>query len=212
MRLRAFTAALILVLATSAFAGLVKFKDWASTPQAYFMTRAERAQWAAIQTDTGAEQFVTKYLASRGTGFAAEVDKRAALADKYLTVGKTAGSKSLRGKVIILLGPPATITKGEREVKGGASATMGVAMGAAAGPPSAGDMAQAADRGAMSSGRVVDYTFTYAADKLPASYGKGATITVTVDPNAGTDRIEERRAAAEIDALLEAAAVASVKP
>jgi GWxTD domain-containing protein len=212
MRLRALTTALILVLAVSAQAGLVKFKDWASTPQAYFMTKAERAQWTAIQTDADAEQFVTKYVASRGAGFAAEVDKRAALADKYLTVGKTAGSKSLRGKVIILLGPPATITKGEREVKGGASATMGVAMGAATGPPTAGDMAQAADRGAMSGGRVVDYTFAYTADKLPASYGKAAAITVTVDPNTGTDKVEERRAAADLDALLEAAAVASVKP
>jgi GWxTD domain-containing protein len=210
--MRALTLAVILILAVPAFAGVVKFKDWASTPQAYFMTKAERTQWAAVQTDTDAEQFVAKYIASRGSGFAAEVDKRAALADKYLTVGKTAGSKSLRGKVIILLGPPATITRGEREVKGGASATMGVAMGAAGGPPTAGDMAQAADRGAMSSSRVVDYAFAYAADKLPASYGKAATITVTVDPTTGTDKIEERRAAAELDALLEAAAAASVKP
>jgi hypothetical protein len=43
-----------------------KYKDWAASPQAYFMTMAEHEQWAAIKTDEEAEQFVNRFLASRG--------------------------------------------------------------------------------------------------------------------------------------------------
>ena len=43
-----------------------KYKDWAASPQAYFMTKAEHEQWAAIKTDEEAEQFVNRFLASRG--------------------------------------------------------------------------------------------------------------------------------------------------
>src|SRR5579863_1025525 len=79
-----------------------KYKEWSSSPEAYFMTRADREQWAAVKTDGEAEQFIKSFEAARKPGFAEEVAKRVQVADKYLTVGKTPGSRTLRGKVIIL--------------------------------------------------------------------------------------------------------------
>ena len=72
------------------------------------MTKAERQQWTAIRTDEEAQAFVDHFLASRGPNFAADVASRAEQADKHLTLEKTnlAASKTLRGKLVILLGPP----------------------------------------------------------------------------------------------------------
>src|SRR5437879_3482 len=101
----------LLAFATPLFAGgpSAKYKEWAASPQAYFMTNSERAEWITIKSDDQAEAFVTNFLAKRGPQFVADVDKASAMADKYLTVGKTPGSKSLRGKIVIMFGPPSAI-------------------------------------------------------------------------------------------------------
>src|SRR2546423_2840615 len=104
------TLVLLALLSPAAFAGLSKYKDWASSPQAYFMTKAERLQWASVVTDEQAEKFINEYVAKRGAGFAEQVADRVTNADKYLTIGKTRpASKTLRGKLIVLLGPPSAI-------------------------------------------------------------------------------------------------------
>src|SRR5689334_17725835 len=108
MRSRTFSLVL-LFLPSLLFAISPKYKEWAASPQAYFMTKAERAQWAGIVTDADAEKFINDFVASRGPGFADMVADRVANADKYLTVGKKPGSQTLRGKVIVLLGPPTAI-------------------------------------------------------------------------------------------------------
>ena len=48
-----------------------------------------------------------------GEAFVKEVDQNAVQADKYLSIGKTPGSLTGRGKMMILLGPaaPTAITK-----------------------------------------------------------------------------------------------------
>src|SRR4051794_34325532 len=96
------------VFASSAFArgGLSKWKDWDQSPQGYFMTKAERADWANVKTDADAEKFVHDFLSKRPETFVKDVADRAAQADKYLTIGKLPGSKTNRGKVVVLLGPP----------------------------------------------------------------------------------------------------------
>src|SRR3954465_8990559 len=96
------------LVAPALFAGsLSKYKNWPNTPQGYFLTSAERAEWkATVKTDEEAEAFVQKFLASRGPGFAEDVAQRAAMADKHLSVSGRAGSLTTRGKLIVLLGPP----------------------------------------------------------------------------------------------------------
>lgn len=181
--------------------GLVKYQDWGASPQAYFMTNAERAQWAEVKGDAEAEQFINKFVASRGADFASEVDTRAAIADKYLTIGKTKGSKSLRGKVIILLGPPSSMSVSDRVESGAHSGTASMYMNASAdGGPSMDDMADAARREGLSGKKFRDYTFAY----------PGFTVTVAADASTGSDGIADRSQAVELDKRFEAAAAAPV--
>ncbi len=123
------TVRLFAVLALAAIPALAalspKYKDWGSSPQAQFMTKAEREQWSAIKTDEEAEQFVNAFLAKRGPDFPALVADRVAAADKYLTYGKTPGSQTLRGKIIILLGPPSSFSVAERQTKRAGEGTSG---------------------------------------------------------------------------------------
>ena len=176
-------------------------KDWGSSPQAYFMTKAERAQWAAITNDADAQQFIDRFIASKGPDFVAEVAARAAMADKYLTLGKTPGSKSLRGKVVILLGPPKDVRVADTEVKGSSSSTAnGYTSAAADGGPSVANMGAASDRGGMSGKLVRDYTFTYPEFK----------VTVEADMTSGEDRIPDKKEAAALEKLFESAAAAPV--
>ncbi|MGH9419900.1 MAG: GWxTD domain-containing protein [Thermoanaerobaculia bacterium] len=89
--------------------------DWIHSPQSYFMTKAERQAWTAVRSDDDAQRFIDQFLARRGPDFAAEVASRAEHADKYLTLGKTPGSRTLRGKLVILFGPPSNLYVGKDE-------------------------------------------------------------------------------------------------
>jgi GWxTD domain-containing protein len=207
---------LLLLLAPAVFAdSLVKYKDWDASPQGYLMTKAERARWAEIKTDADAEQFVNQFVAARPAGFVADVAKRAEMADKYLTAGKLPGSKTLRGKVVIVLGPPASLNVSQHRssaVDRSMSASGQASAGAGDRGPSMADMASAAVRAqGMSGGMVTDYSFAYAGDKLPAAFSKGFTVNVEVDPGSGKDRITDRKQAAQLDELFELVAVSRLK-
>jgi GWxTD domain-containing protein len=206
--------------------GLGKYKDWPSSPQGYFMTSAERAEWKAnVKTEADAEQFVQKFLASRGPGFADEVAKSAEAADKHLTVGKLPGSRTLRGKMVILLGPPSTFNiSAPHEVQGGRSSSLGGMTGGGASSggsfgkgmggdfgdkgSSVSDMVDASNQSAMAVSTVSDYTFTYAPDKLPGKPAKPLLVVFEVNPGDGSDRISDRAVAAQLDQIFEAAAAA----
>lgn len=45
---------------------MAKYKDWDKTPEAYFLTPAERAEWKKVSTDEDAEKFIGLYFAKRG--------------------------------------------------------------------------------------------------------------------------------------------------
>jgi len=167
------------------------------------MTRAERAQWAAIKSDADAQQFIEHFVASRGRDFEDEVATRASMADKYLTLGKTPGSKSIRGKVVILLGPPKAVSVADHEVKGEHSQTAGGYINASAdGGPSITDVSDAARREGMSGKLVRNYTFTYA--------DFAVTVTVEADVVTGVDRVPDGKQAAALEKLFESAAEAPI--
>ena len=203
---------------------LSKYKDWDSSPVSFFMTRAERAEWAMVKTDADAEQFVQKYLARRPASFAKEVAERAAAADKHLSFGGQMGSRTLRGKVVVLLGPPAGFTISPRQVKrgsgGGASSSVNSSMnaagagdgGSAGGVMSVEDMSDANNRKSRAGARSVnDYTFTYAGSKLPVKSDKDLVIVVEVGEN-GSDKIRDRKTLSQLESLFEAVAAASAAP
>lgn len=200
---------------------LSKYKTWDSSPESFFMTRAERAEWATIKTDEDAEQFVQKYLARRPATFPKEVAERAAAADKHLSFGGQAGSRTLRGKVVVLLGPPAGFTISPRQIKSGgggagASSSVGASMSAAgdggrSGVMSVEDMSNASNRKMTGARSVNDYIFTYAGGKLPVKSDKDLVITVEVDDK-GSDKIRDRKGLAELESQFEAVAAASMAP
>ncbi|HKS22936.1 MAG TPA: GWxTD domain-containing protein [Thermoanaerobaculia bacterium] len=213
MRKHLLCGAVLALVAPVVFAGgLSKYKNWPNSPQGYFMTNAERAEWkATVKSDDEAEQFIKKFVDSRGPGFAADVAKRAEIADKRLTVSGRAGSLTTRGKIIILLGPPSSFSIAKREIKGHAAFTAeSYANLDPTSGPSVGDMAMAANSRNMSGDLLNDYSFTYAGERLPVKQPKDFLVVVEVRAGDGTDRIIDRKSAAQLDELFEAAAQASL--
>jgi len=212
--------AVVALVVPALFAGsLEKYKNWPNSPQGYFMTAAERADWKAnVKTDAEAEEFVKKFLARRDAGFAADVATRAEMADKHLTVAGRAGSLTTRGKIVILLGPPSSFSITDRPVKGNIAGTAdmyanigsGDGSGGRSLSPAVGDMAQAAANRGMSENLLKDYTFVYAGDKLPVKQSKDLSVVVEVKPGDGSDRIVDRKAAAQLDELFDAVAASRV--
>src|SRR5438552_2986974 len=106
--------------AVSTFAGVSRsYKDWPKTPIGYYMTNADKKQWASLQSDAEAEQFIKDFVAKRGgDAFTREVAQNAEKADKYLSIGKTPGSETVRGKMMILLGPTVATAVAKKKKNG----------------------------------------------------------------------------------------------
>ncbi len=180
-----------------ATATLGRYSNWAESPQGYFMTKAECAAWSKLTTEAGAAQFVDKFLASRGPAFTASVAAWAKDADDNLGVDGKRGSQTLRGKIVILLGRPASVTiaphPGDKSVPLATHLDTNHPQPVINIPPSPPPTSDLRKRYS------VDYKLAY----------PKRTIVVAVDPITGEDRILDARAAREVDALLEAAAEAS---
>ena len=216
--MKRIAAAVTMMLCTTIIfaAGLSqKYKEWARSPQAYFMTKAELTQWSKVQDDAEAEQFVNDFVAKRGgDAFVKEVAQNAAQADKYLTIGKTPGSLTARGKMMILLGPAAPTAVTKKKKAGDVQMGPGMPQGGMDGP-TMGDMQSAANGPGSSEYYTMEYTYTYPATALPAEYGKPLTVKIEIDPGKDHDRFSSLGADREMDKLYEMVAQAklvAVKP
>jgi GWxTD domain-containing protein len=214
---RIAAVAVISLFATSIFAATLsqRYKDWAHSPQAYFMTKEDRAQWSKLKDDAEAEKFVNEFVAKRGgDAFVSEVDRNVAQANKYLTLGKTPGSETVRGKMMILLGPAAPAAATKKKRAGDVQMRPGMPEGGMNGP-TIGDMQGAANAPGNSTVFVTEYTYTYPAAALPAAYGKQLTVKVEVDAANEKDRFSSLGADREMDTVYEMAAqakLAAAKP
>ncbi|HUP63122.1 MAG TPA: hypothetical protein VNA69_22215 [Thermoanaerobaculia bacterium] len=178
------------------------------------MTKAEREQWRAVTTEQDAETFVTEFLARRPANFAAEVTKRAEMADKYLTVGKVKGSSSLRGKLIVLFGAPAAMQSAQKRSKtdytsGASEMGGGGELGVHVSASTPGGVQAIGGRGATGGRVVTEYTFIFSAKNVP-SLGSDLTVVVEVDPASGKDRFSDKKTAEALKAKFEAIAQASI--
>jgi GWxTD domain-containing protein len=206
----------LLLCAVVASAGEAK-KDWAESAEAYFMTAAEREQWKSVATDEAAQTFVNDFRARRGGElFTKEVTKRVEMADKYLTIGKTKGSTTLRGKLVVLFGAPANISVSDRQGKGGyippASSAAVTNLGTGASTQAGDDSGDSQQLGQGVAGRAFrDFTFTFSAKSVPALNGKDLTLTVEADAATGKDRFPKSMKEKDVEALFEAAAQGSIK-
>jgi hypothetical protein len=136
--------------------------------------------------------------------FAAEVADRAARADQYFTIDKTPGSRSMRGKVIILLGPPSALEIINDNSTRTQLSTPASAVGSAGATAGAADNGDGPSRGgAMTSVQSVrNYHFTYAHPKLD--------VVVPADPYTGQDLPLTKQDQAALDAAFEDAARNSI--
>jgi GWxTD domain-containing protein len=202
---RLLVIAAVALSAAGAFAGsLTRYKGWENTPEGYFMTPADRTEWRKLQSDDEAEKWIAAYEAKRGEQFKADVSDASAVADKYFTVGKTRGSATERGKLIILLGPPGSIAiakkKASTDIRATPEGTSNIAVGG--GGNSVSDMVGAANSAGSGRGTVNEYTITYPADKLPAGYGKPLVVKIEMN-NDGTDYLPDHRTESELARVYE---------
>src|SRR5438270_10641999 len=202
---RIAAAVTILLCASAAFAAVSRsYKDWPKNPIAYYMTNDERKQWNALQSDAEAEQFVKDYIARHGgETFTKEVAQNAVQADKYLTVGKTPGSQTARGKMMMLLGPAAPSAVTKKKKAGEVHMAPGTVMGTNLSGPTMEDMQAASNDPGNSTTFITEYTYTYPASALPPAYGKPLTVKIEVDPGADRDRFSSLGADRELDKLYE---------
>lgn len=206
-----------ILLSTPLFARVSEYKHFPQSPQGFYMTKAEQAQWATITNDDDAKKFIDEFRAKRSPELLKQAADRAAKADQYLSLGKNLGSDSLRGKLVILLGPPASMQVSEVGQEGHAQLTQEGSMNAAASgsPGGAGvgisesDVALAIQAGGTTYKRTEYYTFTYSTASVPG-HGKDLTVVVAVDASSGADRITDRKTAAELDEIFERIAQSSI--
>lgn len=221
---RLFVLLVVLAFAAPLFARLSKYRGWENSPEGYFMTKAERDQWSKIDSDADAEKFIADFHARRLDNFEKEVADRAANADKYLTVGKTQGSKSLRGKVVIVLGPPTqmdyadrtlTTSKSDSGAMAGAMSNMnGTDSGGGAGGSRGGGGGSSVNSvgTTMSTASVVRVMhFTYQGAVAKTADRKQIDVNVEVDPNSGKDRISSRSEESDLNSIFELVAESWIK-
>ncbi|MFN2633101.1 MAG: hypothetical protein ABR610_06765, partial [Thermoanaerobaculia bacterium] len=66
MKKACITLAVLAVAAMALAEVSAKYKDWAKSPEAYFLTPSERTEWSSVATDQDAEKFISTYYAKRG--------------------------------------------------------------------------------------------------------------------------------------------------
>ena len=215
---RFLSAAAAFTMASVALCQLSKYKDWAKSPEAYFLTAPEKQEWSKITSDADAEKFIAEYWARRGgQRFKDAVTRRIAAADQQFKLRRQKGAESARGRTFITLGNPTKVTEArEGPEPEGQGQSTGV-PGAPGGPGASGNLDTTAP-GAVT----VVQTWIYAKERFDPTWDIGEVeIRINVDPQRGTDEFVNSGAANKaIEKVVEhsivkspaAAAVAPVKP
>jgi GWxTD domain-containing protein len=109
-----------------------QYTNWGNTAVRYLMMKQEKADWAAVKTDAGAQAFVELFWARRDptpdtpvNELREQFEQRIAEADKRFGFRNTPGSQTDQGLVYVLFGEPTQIVT--RVMKPAAS-TRGMAQ------------------------------------------------------------------------------------
>ena len=187
METRSLLIAVVFVAASavSGFAAPSPAKaDWAKGPVQYFMTADEKAAWKAVQNDADADAFIELFWARRDptpttprNEFREEFDARVKLADDLFTHGRTHGSMTDPGRIVILFGPPCPQCAKKTTKPGNSQANRN-------------DMRNSEIGSANSSSGSADLTFTYEADAAQKLFGLPRFVVTFHDQyNDGTFRL-----------------------
>jgi len=171
-----------LALTTGALAQLSTHKDWAKSPDAYFLTPSEREEWGRLATDADAEKFIAAYWSKRDPNpatanneFRDEVNRRIAAADEQFKLRRQRGAESARGRLLVTLGPPSRFSQQRAQEQD--QTPSGVTA------PSLGG-------GALGQQQVT-VTWTYDKERFDPSWGIGELrARVLVDPQDGFDQLQ----------------------
>jgi GWxTD domain-containing protein len=204
-------AVTLFLLCVGAFAANLseKYKSWDKSPDAYFLTSEERAQWKKVHTDAEAEKFVADYFARRSPDLPGLLKERVAVADKYFSAGKVKGSETLRGKVIIVFGPPSQLdSSGPRDSAGRPLGTDGDVSYAGTGvsDPLTNVGPGASGLAISSSAREPTFTIIYDEKAAPRAIGKAFRVELKVKSAARQEAVDQ----AALDENLEKMAKASL--
>jgi len=209
----AVLALTIAAFASGAFAdGLSKqYKKWDRTPEAYFLTNAERAEWKKVKTDQEAQNFVLDYKSKRGPEFEKMLKERIAAADKYFSAGETKGSETLRGKVIIVFGPPSAVDQAKAKVKSNEGGDANASFGAQSGRGEAvslGSGGKGPLNYATPHAQSPTFTLAYDEQAAPKAIGKPFKVELKMISNSDQESWDPK----DLDAKFEAVAEASTHP
>jgi GWxTD domain-containing protein len=169
-----------------ALAQLSKYKDWAKSPEAYYVTPAEKQEWAAVKSDEEAEKFIAQYWAKRDPNpataqneFRDGVQRRIAAADEQFKSRRyPKGSESPRGRVFITLGAPNRASQARVGAETGPDSGQGRPTGGL--PEALGDQSTSA----------VVMTWTYDKGHFDPSWGiPEFRVRFNVDAMRGTDEM-----------------------
>jgi GWxTD domain-containing protein len=203
-------ALLFLVTVCASAAGLSKtYKAWDKSPDAYFLTSDERAQWKNIHTNAEAEKFVGDYFARRGPEFPAMLKDRIVIADKYFSAGKVKGSETLRGKVIIVFGPPSGIDKsaGRGSMGKGTTGEDARYSGGDASISNPLSNVGAGASGLMHSEKTERFIFEYDQQRSPAAIGKPFRVDIAIKSAADQEAADPKDLEEKFDAVAKASIV-----
>ena len=192
---RVFIVVAGLALAVSALAQLSKYKDWERSPEAYFLTPAEREEWKKITSDADAEKFIAVYFAKRGGDqFREGIKRRVAAADEQFKMRRQKGSESARGRVFIVLGNPSKVQQSRGATDVSATADDGLVVP---------DLQQQVS--------AKPQIWIYEASKFDPSWGIGElTIHFNIDENRGSDEVQGSRDQAAVDKAIATVASKSI--
>jgi GWxTD domain-containing protein len=173
---RFLSAAAAFAVASVALCQLSKYKDWAKSPEAYFLTSAEKQEWSKIQSDADAEKFIADYWTRRGgERFKEAVSRRIAAADQQFKMRRQKGSESARGRIFITLGNPSKVVESREAGEAAPNPNAATGVGAFDAQPGPAAVVQ---------------TWTYQKDKFDPSWDVGdVQARISVDPQRGTDEL-----------------------
>ena len=182
-----------------------QFKDWPNSPEAYFLTAEEKTQWKNVKDDGQAKAFVERYYARRASDLPQVLKERIGVADKYFSAGKVKGSETLRGKVIILFGPPSELQQNAGNGSMGRAGTVDRANVSDGVPDPHGNVGPGT-AGLVVSEKKPVFTFVYDAAHAPKSIGKAFRVELMMK----TAAVQEAVKPEELEEKFETVARASI--
>jgi len=93
-------------------------EDWSTSPEAYFLTSEERAEWKTLDSGIERDRFKERYWLKRDPTLGTEKNEfretiltRIKNADARFPIGKTSGARTKRGMVFVVFGTPARVNE-----------------------------------------------------------------------------------------------------